>query len=285
MEGRLQRSIKDGDFYSTHQLLLSHSQRLERNGKLMESGQFLYNGIIALNSAKAPIATLFDVVGKFLAVARQLSLEDVSESNVDYLKVLEIVLSYDDVPDCFTDFWTEVASGSVEFEEGYKVVELLLEKMHDVDKVLCFALSRLPFDSRVFTLLGSYSSSLQVLFAGLDLFLSKCFASAVTLNESFSAAQTDLKVTKTISGIVVYEEISLAGRVANLLSFLTELLRRKNPPRDSFVQLQLRYADLLQDVQCKRRWDRIREANWPVQSQSGQGNPLASLLQSMMTGQ
>ena len=284
MEGRLRSAIESGDFYSAHQTLLSHSQRLERSGRHAESSAFLYNGILALHAAEAPVATVFDVISKFVAVTGQVPSE--AGGAASFLGVLKVVLSYKDVPHSFSNFWSEFAKAASERCEGAEteVVEILLENLGDADRVAQFCLDTLPDEEQVFVLLGPHLAEAQFLSTGLTLLSSKCFASALALRDAYASANTSLEDAGTRSPNIVYRETCRAGQAANLVLFLFELLRRKGPLRDLFVQLHVRYAELLNDGLCKHAWNRVKETYWPSK-QSHPVNPLASLMQSMMMNQ
>ncbi|PJF19808.1 hypothetical protein PSACC_00360 [Paramicrosporidium saccamoebae] len=282
MDKRLQRSIDDGDFYSAHQLLISHSQRLERSGKLAESQKFLTSGIHSLVSAQAPAATFFDVVSKYMSIASKCT-ENSVDVEAELILILQSIVRYRDIPPNYSQFWAEFAAFACKFADQEIVCNVLLTEVADVDSVLRFMVKCCPLNPSAFSCAGEVVSAQQLVLFSLNLICIRCYGSAKAMAESF-ASKNSLTNYKTNS-CIVYEESGDAAKSCNLLVLLSELTRRRNPPREQYVQLQLRYADLLKDESVKLAWNSTRDVFWPPKQQPGQVNPLASLFQSMMMNQ
>lgn len=294
MEGRLQGLVEDGDFYSAHQLLLSHSQKLERNGKCHESSKFLFYGIMGLAKTCAPAATLFDIVSKYILIVKKLD-----EDNIDLearealsqniLDILKITTGYPDVPQNLTNYWIDIAAFSLVQVAGEKVIKVLLDNIENFEQVLDFSTKFCQSDPQVYSILGTrVVTQEQFLQVALSLLKAKCFGSCTNFLKAFLLSTCSSKEGTVVSNCKVYSEDKLEFRAVNLITLLSELLRRRNPPRECFIQLQLRYSDILNNEKVKKTWTSIREKFWPPQvatPTSGQANPLASLFQSIMMNQ
>lgn len=280
MDKRLQASISASDFYSAHQLLLSHSQRLERAGKVKESTLFLMSGIMSLSNAHAPPATLFDVISKYVMLIP--TIEDTSSPlEQDILNVLNVILECSNVPDNLQSYWRDYSSFACQHADPKKVFGILLKKNIRPIEVLELSISTVPDQSTIYSLFGPYISTNDFLCAAWTLLSLKCFGSVCHLKDSFVKSKELGELSKKVREVALYQENSCEAKAANLVTLLVELLRRANPGRDLYVQLQLRYMDILASEDVKKGWNSIRDTFWP-QRQSGQVNPLASILQSMM---
>lgn len=299
MEARLRGAVSDGDFYTAHQLLLSHSQRLERAGKVGASKDFLVLGIRLLAAADAPRATLSDVLCKYVAVAASLFDQDGappagtrSPHGEEVLAVLCQALAAQPEP---VDGWRDVACLATRVAPCRAVVEVLVDAPLDAADAVDFCVSSCASDSAAFVPLARAVSAELLLHAVLALLRVRCFSSANTLVRAYQerwradpAAAPYPAAVAAASGQDVLEEALPRSQACNLAVLAAELLRREQPPLELFLDLQLRYAALLgADPLLGRRWGGLREAFWPARHHSQQqhpnSSPLASLLQSMLS--
>lgn len=278
MESQLRELVGQKEYYSAHQLLISHSQRLERAGKLDSSRQFLLKGINLLNESQAPVATLFDVISKYMIISQKEAQSHPTEQEL--LQVLSMVVMQKDVPEAHGSFWIEVAGFAIEKCNPSALICTLLQGEHiHKDQLLNFSLNFLSTSPDVFSTLSSHLDTSAFLWCALNLLARKCFAStnAMCLNRRLDDSKIDAQF---------FRETSEDAKVYNLIMFLLNLLTRQNAPRDLFVQLQLRYSAQINQqgpFDIKIAWNKLKETYWPSVTQpTSPMNPLANLFQSMM---
>lgn len=300
MDRRLDSLIAERDYYSAHQLLLSHAQRLERAGKAADGSRFLLAGIKKLAACSdTPTATLFDIVKKYMALSYEGSLTDGDDLEAS-LEVTRIVLEVQpsSIPGALTDFPIQVATWAISHGSASSIASLLLEASHKfnnaviMDEACKLFLSHCPAEGEVWSLLGR-DERLKVedlLRYSFELLKLRCFASCLQLLSAYiSQKGPQLQIVKSHQKISVYaEEGCREGAAVNLINMLIALLTREAPPRELLVQLQLRYSETLLE-ELKTPWNGLREAYWPSRTgpaygHSNSASPLAAMLQSLMMG-
>lgn len=279
MDKRLSSFIDEGDYYSAHQLLISHSQRLERNGKHLESKKYLVLGIHSLVKAKAPAPTLFDIISKYMAIAAQVNTPE-GDLEAEVIAILKAIVGYQDVPVNLANFWADFATFSCNVADKKAVCTILLENIPDKESVLKVMLQCCSSSLETFAIAANFVNVALFLQTSLNLISMRCIGSASSFKDSF-ALKNSLEGQPKFD-IVIFNETREAAKACNLISLLVELVRRRNAPRELYVQLQLQYSALLQEESVKLSWAKIRDVYWPHLQPQGQVNPLASLLQSMM---
>lgn len=289
MEARIGRLVEEGDFYAAHQALLSHAQKLQRAGKLEECTEFLFRGIRVLCAGGAPTASIVDASRKLMQIVSQEGLileeEMVVELLGDLLRLAEP----------HGDFWVEYAGFALALPkvERVRLFKLLLDsEATAIEMVVRLALKYCSDEASVFARLAKDPKMTveTLLSASLQLVGGRFFHSALTLAQNGGGEGA----TVVVGSLRLYPKdgplaassgvIARMQRVANLTMLLVELCRRRDPPKALFIQLQVRYADLLRDETARTSWDRLREQLWPAPRQSCPTNPLAMLMQSMMAG-
>lgn len=300
MDRRLDTFIAEGDYYSAHQLLLSHAQRLERAGKVAAGSEFLLVGIKKLAACSGtPAATLFDIVKKYMSLSSEGSLAEGDNSEA-VLEVTRIVLEVkpSSIPGALTDFPIQVATWAIGHGNTSSVASLLLEASHKpnsvilVDEACSLFLSHCAGDVELWPLVG-HDGELKIeglLRCSFELLRLRCFASCLRLLSAYiTQKSSQLQTVKKHQKFSIYAEEGCREAAAiNLVNMLIALLTREAPPRELFVQLQLRYSETLLD-ELKAPWNVLREAYWPSRTSSAHGHsnsasPLAAMLQSLMMG-
>lgn len=275
MDKRLALALRNKEFYTAHQYLISTCQRLERAGKVKEASDVLEEGIIAIDEAGAPDATISDLVQKYtsiLAQAYKSSSKDTVQLNTS--KASNVLRS---VSKRTGAHWQPLAYCAVKqlnlisLEECFQAIDGA-----KMDDLATFTLAQFPQEIEQWNKITLEGQGL--LNTGLYLLSGKFFLSLQALVASADSNKDNR--------YEIQEESSFLDQVCarNLLILLSELLKRSNPPRELFVQLQVRYATLLTDATTKEAWNAVKDVYWPKKVQPTiPANNLASMFQSMMS--
>lgn len=281
MEKRVSETLGSKDYYTAHQTIISQCQRLERSGKLKEARDFALKGLTLFHAANGPANSIHDIMLKYVGLLEKSAEVNEMAKSIGLWEARQALTLATSMIDDRS--WTNIALTACDLFEAVDVFSILIDCSSQegfVDEVYQFAAIHFPANSSLFgpKVVSKLTAKPEaVLIVAYTLLISKCF-------ESCSIWLSSIQALMGQPANPLIASTDALSQAWNASFLMMELLRRTGPPKDAFHQILTAAINACSDDSINKIGIALKTVYYPVANMNTGINPLASILQSMMSG-